>query len=140
MSCKRMGWLIVFCFLLGTVDVGNVMAKSTAIATLTHVKGKVEVQLSRNNKRTLGRNGLLLYPKDAIITGSSGRVTVLFRDGSEIRLFENTQFVIEDARESASQKRSFHYRFFYEAWVFLGEIQQGPSENKTSNSHSNYWC
>ncbi|MBF0238278.1 MAG: FecR domain-containing protein [SAR324 cluster bacterium] len=100
----------------------------TAVATLTKVNGKVEVQISKMNKRTMGREGLLLYQDDTIITGQGGRVTVLFRDGSEIRLFENTQFMIETGKEQETEQRSFRYNFFMKMGSFWGKMQKSRQQ------------
>lgn len=102
-----------------------VFAVQTAIATLSKVTGKVEVRLAKNKKVTIGRNGLLLYPSDQIATGSNGRVTILFRDGSEIRLFENTQFVIESGHEVPTEKRSFRYKLFMKLGSVWGNFMRG---------------
>ncbi|MGK5092658.1 FecR family protein [Deltaproteobacteria bacterium TL4] len=106
-------------FLIGPMPANAV---ETAIATLAHVVGKVEVTISRSNKRTLGRNGLLLYANDQITTGVAGKVTVLFRDGSEIRLFENTQFTIESGEEIPTRKRTFQYKLFMKLGSFWGKF------------------
>ena len=67
-----------------------------AVATLYSSTGVVEVTLSKSMRTTQGREGLLLYERDLIYTGV-GEATILFRDGSEIRLFENTEFQIQEA-------------------------------------------
>ena len=68
-----------------------------AVATLYSSTGVVEVTLSKSMRTTQGREGLLLYERDLVRTGVDGKATILFRDGSEIRLFENTEFQIQEA-------------------------------------------
>ena len=62
------------------------------VATLDLSTGVVEVTLSKSMRTTQGREGLMLYERDLVRTGVDGKATILFRDGSEIRLFENTEF------------------------------------------------
>ena len=82
----------------------------TAVATLYQTVGLVEVTLSRTQRTTRGREGLLLYERDRIRTGVDGRATILFRDGSEVRLFENTEFAIEEVKEQSAGERTFRRR------------------------------
>ena len=99
---------------------------SDAVATMMEVNGNVEVTLSRTLRTTQGRNGLLLYAKDRIRTGLDGKATILFRDGSRLRLFENTEFVIEAVTEQKSNTgRSFQYKLLLK----LGAIWSHFAEN-----------
>ena len=67
-----------------------------AVATLYSSTGVVEATISKSMRTTWGRKSLLLYERDLVFTGV-GEATILFRDGSEIRLFENTEFQIQEA-------------------------------------------
>jgi hypothetical protein len=58
-------------------------------------------------RTTQGREGLLLYERDLVRTGVDGKATILFRDGSEIRLIENTEFQIQEASEHGAGERTF---------------------------------
>ena len=67
-----------------------------AVATLYSSTGVGEATLFKSMRTTQGRKSLLLYERDLVCTGV-GEATILFRDGSEIRLFENTEFQIQEA-------------------------------------------
>ena len=69
------------------------------VATLYLSTGVVEVILSKSMRTTQGREGLPFYERDLIRKGVDGKATILFRDGSKIRLFENTEFQIQEASE-----------------------------------------
>ena len=88
-----------------------------AVATLYSSTGVVEVTLSKSMRTTQGREGLLLYERDQVRTGVDGKATILFRDGSEIRLFENTEFQIQEAGE-----RSFRRKLFLSFGAFLSNF------------------
>jgi hypothetical protein len=58
--------------------------------------------------RTLvARSGSFLGEEDVLETGKDGRVTILFRNGSKIRLFENTRLSIQKALEANIVNRAF---------------------------------
>ena len=93
-----------------------------AVATLYSSTGVVEVTLSKSMRTTQGREGLLLYERDHVRTGVDGKATILFRDGSEIRLFENTEFQIQEASEQETGERSFRRKLFLRFGAFLSNF------------------
>ncbi|MEK9665597.1 MAG: FecR family protein [Deltaproteobacteria bacterium] len=93
-----------------------------AVATLYSSTGVVEVTLSKSMRTTQGREGLLLYERDLVRTGVDGKATILFRDGSEIRLFENTEFQIQEASEQGAGERSFRRKLFLRFGAFLSNF------------------
>ena len=92
------------------------------MATLYPSTGVVEVTLSKSMRTTQGREGLLLYERDLVRTGVDGKATILFRDGSEIRLFENTEFQIQEASEQGAGERSFRRKLFLRFGAFLSNF------------------
>jgi len=107
-------------------------ALNSPVATLSKVVGKVDVILAKNQRMTLARNGLLLYAKDLVKTGNDGKATLLFRDGSEIRLFESTEFLIESAKEAPTKKRSFRYKLRMKKGAFWGMLKRGRQNTTLS--------
>ena len=60
-----------------------------AVASIKAISG--EVKIERLKRNIPGRKGLVLNDKDIVITGHRAKTTILFRDGSEIRLFQNSR-------------------------------------------------
>jgi len=85
------------------------VAQEEIVASLDRVQGSVEVTDGASQRSVPGRNGLLLRAGDLVVTKEGAKATVKFRDGSEIRLFSNTSFLVEGARESAREGRSFKF-------------------------------
>ncbi len=112
--------LTVICvtFIL-TLWVPNSFALS-AVASIKDFRGQIEIE--RGRTRLTGRNGLILYDKDMVVTGKTGKVTIAFRDGSLIRLFTNTRFLIEKSVESKKGSRRFLHHFFLEIGSFWGKF------------------
>ena len=88
------------------------VAEDEIVASLDRVQGSVEVTDGTSQRAVPGRNGLLLRSGDLVVTKEGAKATVKFRDGSEIRLFSNTSFLVEGAKESASGGRSFKFNLF----------------------------
>jgi len=93
-----------------------------AVATLYSSTGVVEVTLSKSMRTTQGREGLLLYERDLVRTGVDGKATILFRDGAEIRLFENTEFQIQEASEQGAGERTFRRKLLLRFGAFLSNF------------------
>ncbi len=93
-----------------------------AVATLYSSTGVVEVTLSKSMRTTQGREGFLLYERDLVRTGVDGKATILFRDGREIRLFENTKFQIQEASEQAAGERTFRRKLLLRFGAFLSNF------------------
>ena len=91
-------------------------------ATLYSSTGVVEVTLSKGMRTTQGREGLLLYERDLVPTGVDGKATILFRDGSEIRLFENTEFQIQEASEKGAGERTFRRKLLLRFGALLSNF------------------
>ncbi len=91
-----------------------------AVASIKNFRGEIEIE--RGPDRLTGRTGLILYDQDMIVTGKNGKVTIAFRDGSLIRLFTNTRFLIEKSVESKKGSRRFLHHFFLEIGSFWGKF------------------
>ncbi|MBU3917100.1 FecR family protein [bacterium] len=96
-----------------------------AVATLTAIFGDVKLQRVKDGVRSNepGQKGMILEDKDLVITGPNARTTLLFRDGSEIRLFQNTEFMIEKTIElKGVKKRGFFNSFQLNMGSFWGKF------------------
>ncbi len=91
-----------------------------AVASIKAVSGEVKIQ--RQQRNMPGRRGLVLNDKDVVITGRNARVTILFRDGSEIRLFQNSKFKIEKSEEIKGTRRGFLNNLRLKAGSFWGRF------------------
>lgn len=84
----------------------------SAINAVASIKASTgDVKVSRKNRQISGRKGLVLNDGDTIITEKNSKATILFRDGSIIRLYQNTRFIIEQSIENKSAHRGFFNRF-----------------------------
>jgi FecR protein len=91
------------------------------IASLQRVEGTVTVTQAANKETVQGRNGLLLHAGDTVVTAADSRTTIKFRDGSEIRLFPNTNFVVE-AKEKPGAGRFFQVNLLMKVGSFWGNF------------------
>jgi hypothetical protein len=120
---------ILLSFLLTLLTIPSVQAID-AVASMGKLTGDVEVirkvkGKKKDMEKIYGRTGLILNDKDVIITGPKARVTIIFRDGSEVRIFQNTRFVIEKSDESRGGKRMFFHNFKLSLGAFWGKFIKG---------------
>lgn len=80
-----------------------------AVASIKALEGDVKVD--RSHRTITAKKGLVLNDADIVITAHNAKTTILFRDGSEIRLFQNSRFVIEQSQEKKDGSRGFLNRF-----------------------------
>jgi hypothetical protein len=90
------------------------------VASLQNLSGQVQVVLKDQGEPVTAKNGQLLHTGDTVVTADQSRATIKFRDGSEIRLFQNTRFVLQAAKESAGDDRSFRYDLKLRAGALWG--------------------
>jgi len=101
-----------------------------AVASFGNVIGDVHV--IREARKIPGRTGLILNDQDVVVTLSRSRATVIFRDGSEIRLFQDTRFVIEKSEESSTGTRKFFNTFKLKVGSFWGKFIKGNQNTQIS--------
>ena len=97
-----------------------------AVASVKKIKGPVDIQ--RQNATIAARTGLILHDKDLVVTHQKSRITIIFRDGSEIRLFPNTKFLIEKSQESPTGPRRFLHNFKLKLGSFWGKFSRNYQE------------
>ncbi|MGY8700364.1 MAG: hypothetical protein ACKVJ3_04305 [bacterium] len=79
-----------------SLSVAEVTAQSEnpAIATLLNVDGTVKVFNEKYPKGRHGSHGMLLFTGNKILTSANSKTTVEYRDGSRVRLFQNSTLVL----------------------------------------------
>ena len=112
--------MIMF-FIMTTMFIPDTNALDV-VASIKDLRGEIEIE--RNNNRLSARNGLILYDNDTVITGENSRVTIVFRDGSTIRLFAKTRFLIERSIESRKGSRKFLHNFILKLGSFWGRFSK----------------
>ncbi len=108
--------------ILGLLAAPALAQDEEIVASLDRLDGRASVLQAETNRTVQARNGLLLKDGDTVITEAKSRVTIRFRDGSEVRLFPKSQFVIQATRESATKERSFSYRLFLKLGALWGQF------------------
>ncbi len=96
-----------------------------AVARLTAISGDVNIHRIKDTVKDNipGQTGMILEDQDLVITGQNAKTTLLFRDGSEIRLFQNTEFKVEKTTElKGTKKRGFFNRFQLNMGSFWGKF------------------
>ena len=96
--------------------------ESEIVASLDRLEGRVDVIQAETGRTIQGRNGLLLRTGDTVVTLKKARATLKFRDGSEVRLFPASRFVIQGVRESRTRQRAFTFRLFMKVGSFWGNF------------------
>jgi len=111
---------ILLIALLCLSSFGTVFAISGATASIKDIQGNVDVE--RKGNIITARKGLILHDNDLVLTNSRSKVTIIFRDGSVIRLFSNTKFLIEKSVEVKKGTRKFINRFILRVGSFWGKF------------------
>ncbi len=132
MGIHKYVFCLFVCLLMvnGTINNNLLYGNETAIASLDETEGFVEVKPARDQKSVTAKDGFLLYVGDVIQTQSDGETTVIFRSGSEIRLFEDTEFIVDGAEELSSEKRSFNYKLSMKTGALWGNFVRGRQKTK----------
>jgi len=120
------------------VFVLSLMAPSSyaleAVASLGKISGNVEILRKvgkrKESRKIPGRKGLILKDQDIVVTGRRAKATLIFRDGSEIRLFQRTRFVVEKSEESKKEGRTFFHNFKLTIGSFWGRFTKGKQRTK----------
>ena len=118
---RRVLWLgLAAVMLVGPA--GLLLAQQNeTVASLNRLEGRVQVIKAKTGKAVQGRNGLLLVEGDTVVTKAQTRVTIRFRDGSEVRMFPNSRFLVQGVRES-SDSRNFSYKLFLKLGSVWGKF------------------
>ena len=133
MKSKDIAIFLIAVIMASLVYTPSILALE-AVASLGKLKGDVDVlrQIGsrRESRKIPGRTGLILHDKDVVVTGTRSRVTIVFRDGSEIRLFQKTKFIIEKSIEAKKGSRRFFNNFRLSIGSFWGKFTKGRQRTK----------
>ena len=87
-SSKSLLIITALCF---STQFSSAQSSEPAIASLLKVEGAVEAVTAKSPKGRRGINGMLLFSGDKINTAENSKATIEYRDGSRVRLFQNSQ-------------------------------------------------
>ena len=126
---EKQYWLIItfILFILCIPSLNNFEAKPLPdFAVLSQIQGKIRAGYVK--KMVAGTNGMLLSPRNRIKTEKNGKSTVFIKDGSEIRLFTDSE-VILGAKKSHSS-RWMRYKILLLSGSFWGNFvkEKNPVE------------
>jgi len=105
---------------------------SPAIATLLQIEGGVEVVTDKSPKGRRGRDGMLLFAGNKIRTSGKSKATVEYRDGSRIRLFQNSEFLLDLSEEQNTSRRTFKNHLTLNNGSLRGRFKKGLQRTKIS--------
>lgn len=117
--CTVWGVLATLLFFFGAPAFGQ---EPETVASLDRIDGRVQVIKAETGQTQAGRNGLLLRAGDTVVTNDDTRVTIKFRDGSEVRMFPNSRFLIQNIKEASTKDRTFSYKLFLKLGSLWGKF------------------
>ena len=100
-------------------------SKKPAIATLLQVEGTVGAVTTRSPKGRRGINGMLLFAGDKINTAKNSKATIEYRDGSRVRLFQNSHLVLDLSEEQVTSRRAFKFQLSLNKGSLRGRFLKG---------------
>ncbi len=121
-SLKKTLIIAAFCFCSQFALAQNI---GPAVATLLQLDGNVEAITVKSPKGRRGINGMLLFSGDKISTAENSKATIEYRDGSRVRLFENSQLVLNFSEEQATSKRTFNFQISLNKGSLRGRFLKG---------------
>ena len=122
----------LFIILLLSISATQVSAQSgnPAIATLLNVDGTVKVYNEKSPKVRQGSHGMLLFAGNKILTSAKSKTTVEYRDGSRVRLFQNSTLILNLSKEQNTNKRTFKFQLTLKSGSLRGHFVKGLQRTK----------
>ncbi len=122
----------LFLIIVLSVSASLVSAQSNnpAIATLLNVEGTVRVVTLKSPKGRRGSDGMLLFAGNKILTSKKSKTTVEYRDGSRVRLFQNSALVLNLSEEQSTSKRTFKFQLTLKSGSLRGRFLKGLQRTK----------
>ena len=122
---------LLFISVIGlTTTLVSAQDSNPAIATLLQIEGGVDVVTDKSPKGRRGRDGILLFAGNKIRTSGKSKATVEYRDGSSIRLFQNSEFLLDLSEEQNTSKRTFKYLLTLNNGSMRGRFKKGLQRTK----------
>ena len=103
-----------------------------AIATLLQVEGEVKTFTAKSPKGRRSIDGMLLFAGDKISTAENSKATIEYREGSRVRLFQNSELVLNLSEEMPTSKRSFNFQLSLNKGSISGRFLKGLQRTKIS--------
>jgi hypothetical protein len=126
-SSKCLLLIVTFCLSASFV---SAQSSDPAIATLLQVEGTVEAVTAKSPKGRSGSNGMLLFAGDKISTSGKSKATIEYRDGSRVRLFQNSEIVLNLSEEQSTSKRTFKFQLSLNNGSMRGRFLKGLQRTK----------
>jgi len=98
---------------------------TSVIATLLKAEGSVTVETKKFPKGKYAKTGMLLYEGNNILTALNSKASIRYRDGSMVRLFQNSSLVLNFSEEQSTKKRTFKYQLTLKNGSFRGRFRKG---------------
>ena len=111
-------WLIIplIFFIFSITLTESCEAKSLPdFAVLSQIQGKIKAGPAK--KMMEGTNGMLLRHRHRVKTEKDGKATVLIKDGSELRLFTNSDLIV--GAKKSRNSRWMRYRLVSVSYTHL---------------------
>ncbi len=121
-SSKSLLLIASFCF---STQFASAQTNKPAIATLIQAEGSVEAVTAKSPKGRRGIDGMLLFAGDKISTAGNSKATIEYRDGSRVRLFQNSQLILNFSEEQAASKRTFKFQISLKKGSLRGRFLKG---------------
>ncbi len=106
-------------------QIATAQSSLSAIATLLQLEGAVKTVTAKSSKGRRSINGMLLYPGDKISTSENSKATVEYRDGTRVRLFQNSELALNFSEEQATRKRTFNFQLSLNKGSLRGRFLKG---------------
>ncbi len=100
------------------------------IATLINLEGTVKVKTKESQRGEYAREGMLLFNGNKILTSSNSKTSILYRDGSRIRLFQNSKLILNFSEEKIKGKRNFNKLLTLNEGSIRGRFRKGIQRTK----------
>ena len=128
-SSKNLLIIAAFCFCTHSP---SAQSSAPAIATLLKVEGTVGAITAKSPKGRRGINGMLLFAGDKINTAENSKATIEYRDGSRVRLFQNSQLVLNFSEEQVTANRTFKFQLSLNKGSLRGRFLKGLQRTRIS--------
>ena len=95
-------------------------------AVLSQIQGKIKVGSSK--KMVVGTNGMFLRQRNRVKTEKDGKATIFVKDGSEVRLFTDSELIV--GAKKSHNSRWMRYRLVLLSGSFWGHFvrEKNPIE------------
>ncbi len=117
-------WILFLGLLfLALTGSGSGWAQGTnTVATLVQLEGIIQV-VEPGGRLKVMREGQFVYAGEEVRTSTDSKVSILFRDNSRVRLYANSNFLIQEAEERPTTDRSFRFQMELKQGRLQGRFQ-----------------